>query len=121
MTSRPVKRAAYCAACALLALAVAGRAAELPRMHPQAWPRAARAIPPDAALEAKISALLARMTPQQKVGQLIQADIGSITPRTWERTPLGLDPRSGRSAPDNDKRATAESWLKLADRFYAAC
>ena len=45
------------------------------------WPAPARpAAPPDAALEARIDALLAGMTLVQKVGQMTQPDIRWITP-----------------------------------------
>ncbi len=57
---------------------------------PSVWPQAAspRAMT-DARTEAMIDSLLARMTVEEKVGQIIQADIASITPEDLARYPIG--------------------------------
>jgi beta-glucosidase len=122
MGSRPAKALAYCVGGAALALAAAALAQSPARAqaHPAQWPRLRPAIALNAQLEARISALLARMTAAQKVGQLIQADIGSITPADLLRYPLGAVLNGGNSAPGDDKLATPAAWLALADRFYAA-
>lgn len=101
-------------------LTVAGAAAANPVVHPLEWPRPAQALPRDARLEARIDALLARMTPEEKVGQLIQADIDSITPDDLRHYPLGSVLNGADHAPGNDKLASPREWLELADRFYAA-
>ena len=89
--------------------------------NPALWPRAAS---PDAltdvATEAAIDALIARMTEEQKIGQLIQADIGSITPTDLSRYPLGSILAGGNSGPYGDERADAASWLKLVNAFRTA-
>lgn len=122
MNRRPARAAAYCAAVAcltaLLAEAVHAQPAET--LDPLRWPRLDPVPAPDAALEARISALLAGMTPEQKVGQLVQADIGSITPEELRRYPLGSILNGGNSSPHDDKLAAPSEWLALADRFYAA-
>jgi beta-glucosidase len=102
-------------------LAVAGAAAAAnPVVHPLEWPRPARALAPDERLEARIGALLARMTPAEKVGQLVQADIESITPDDLRHYPLGSVLNGADQAPGNDKLTSPGEWLKLADRFYQA-
>jgi beta-glucosidase len=101
-------------------LMLAGSSAAAPLVHPGDWPRPAPALPADARLEARISALLARMTPAEKVGQLIQADIGSITPDDLRHVPLGSVLNGADVAPNNDKLASPGEWLSLADRFYEA-
>ena len=102
-------------------LTVAGAAAAASAVvHPLEWPRPARALAPDDRLEARIDALLARMTPEEKVGQLIQADIDSITPDDLRHYPLGSVLNGADHAPGNDKLASPREWLKLADRFYEA-
>jgi beta-glucosidase len=108
--------------CALLCLALLPAAAEEPPppVHPGDWPRPLRALPPDPGLEARIDALLARMTPAQKVGQLIQADIASVTPDDLRHYPLGSILNGGNSAPHDNKLAAPGEWLALADRFYEA-
>src|SRR5438874_5071229 len=95
MQMRPGGIAHYCAPClgALCLLNPAlGRAAETPAaqaVHPERWPRLEPALPRDPDLESRIEALLARMTSAQKVGQLVQADIDSITPDDLAHYPLG--------------------------------
>ena len=58
------------------------------------------------------------MTSAQKVGQLIQADIDSITPDDLAHYPLGSVLSGGNSSPHGDKLAPPGEWLALADRFY---
>ncbi|TLY75565.1 MAG: glycoside hydrolase family 3 protein [Gammaproteobacteria bacterium] len=128
MKRRPARIAGYCAACALaLALCVPSPArgaepgaASAPRVHPQRWPKLPPALPRDRGLERRIDELLARLTPEQKVGQLIQADIDSITPDDLRHYPLGSILNGGNSSPHGDKLAPPGEWLTLADRFYDA-
>lgn len=86
--------------------------------HPELWP--ARSATTDAALEKRVDALLARMTLEAKVGQLIQADIGSVTPDDVRKYRLGSILAGGNSDPGGDVRAPPRAWLALADAFYAA-
>src|SRR5207302_7979318 len=98
-----------------------GRAAETSAaqaVHPERWPRLKPALPRDPDLESRIEALLARMTSAHKVGQLIQADIDSITPDDLAHCPLGSVLNGGNSSPHGDKLAPPGEWLALADRFY---
>src|SRR5580693_387051 len=132
MRSRPVRWAHYCAALTLIAFgsscfgvgpAQAGNtpgATAPPRVHPQIWPRQQSPLPRDADLERRLDVLLARMTPEQKVGQLIQADIGSVTPADVRQLALGSVLNGGNSSPRDDKLVAPSEWLALADRFYAA-
>lgn len=86
-----------------------------------AWPtsRSPAAIN-DPRTEAFVSALLARMTLEEKVGQVIQADIGSITPADLARYPIGSILAGGNSAPGGDERANPMAWVQLARDFRAA-
>ena len=88
--------------------------------HPALWPRAAspKALT-DPETEALITALMARMSLEEKVGQTIQADIASIRPEDLRRYPLGAILAGGNSAPDNDERAPAPKWLALTAAFRA--
>ena len=112
-------RATRCASI-VASLVLAEAAAAAPAVHPSEWPRPATALPPDAQLEARIATLLARLTPEEKVGQLIQADIGSITPGELRHYSLGSVLNGAGVAPNNDQLASPGEWLALADRFYAA-
>jgi beta-glucosidase len=121
MNKRPVQLAGYCACAALvIAPVIAGTAKPGGQalVHPQRWPKLRPTLPRDAQLEARIDALLARMTPEQQVGQLIQADIGSIAPDDLRHIPLGSILNGGNSSPRGDKLAAPSEWLALADRFY---
>jgi len=84
-----------------------------------AWPRL-RTRPRDSALEQRIEAILADLTLEQRVGQLIQADIGSVTPKDVREHHLGSVLNGGNSAPGGDLRAPASAWLALADEFWDA-
>src|SRR5688572_28818444 len=95
-------------------------AAETAGIHPENWPRVRGAAAADAAQEARIEVLLRAMTLEQKVGQLIQADIGSIRPEDLRRYPLGSILNGGNSAPGGNEFAPASEWLALADAFYEA-
>jgi beta-glucosidase len=89
-------------------------------IHPALWPEQPPALAADPALEARIGQLLGEMTLEQKVGQLIQADIGSITPDDLRHYPLGSILNGGSSSPGNNEFAPPGKWLELADRFYEA-
>lgn len=110
---------AFCLIAALLTPAKAGLAEES-RVHPEIWPALTAPLPPDPALEAFLDGLLARMTLEEKVGQLIQADISSIRPEDLLTYPLGSVLAGGNSGPGGDELAPPQAWLALADAFHAA-
>jgi beta-glucosidase len=92
-----------------------------PVVDASAWPSAnSPDAMTDAATLAFVEALLARMTVAEKVGQVIQADIGSITPADLAAYPLGSILAGGNSAPGGDERAPAQAWVDLARTFRAA-
>ncbi len=95
-------------------------AAASAEVHPDLWPAAkSPAAITDAATEARIDALIAKMTIEQKVGQLVQADISTITPKDLETYPLGSILAGGNSGPNGNERSTAEDWAKLVGDFRA--
>jgi beta-glucosidase len=89
--------------------------------NPAIWPasKSPHAIS-DTNTEAAINALLSRMTVEQKVGQLIQADISAIKPEDLLNYPLGSILAGGNSGPYGDERADATKWNKLVGEFRAA-
>jgi beta-glucosidase len=89
--------------------------------NPALWPRAAspNAIT-DAATEARITKLIARMSIEQKVGQTIQGDISAITPADLEKYPLGSILAGGNSGPNSNERATPAQWRDLVRSFREA-
>ena len=89
-------------------------------VDPSIWPKAKSPVGLDAAIEARITELISKMELRHKVGQVIQADIGSITPEDLKTYPLGSVLNGGNSAPNGDNRSPASAWVKLADEFYEA-
>ncbi len=106
-----------------IALAAALLAANLALGAPApqgAWPRVAAAYPRDPAQEAQVARIVAGMTLEQKVGQMTQAEIKSVTPDEVRRFCIGSVLNGGGSWPGGDKQARAAAWVALADRYYAA-
>ncbi len=89
-------------------------------VHPDCWPKGQSGVPRDPALERRIATLLDGMTLEEKVGQIIQADIGSVTPDDVARYKLGSILNGGDSAPGGNLRAEPQAWLDLADAFWDA-
>lgn len=89
-------------------------------VHPEIWPAPRWPLRPDDAAERRVQALLARMTLEEKVGQVVQADIASVTPEDVRTYHLGSVLNGGNSAPGGDEFAPAAKWLELADAFYSA-
>src|SRR5690606_10344376 len=75
---------------------------------------------PDAELEARIDGLLASMTVEEKVGQIVQGDISTITPEDLRKYRLGSILAGGGSDPGGKYNATPQAWLDLADAFWEA-
>jgi len=89
-------------------------------VHPDSWPRATWPFPKDAVLEQRVAALMAKMTVEEKVGQLIQADILSVTPDDVRKYRLGAILAGGNSKPNGQLTATVAQWQALSDAFYRA-
>jgi len=88
--------------------------------HPDLWPKLPLKRQRDPKVEARVEQTLSRMSVEDKVGQLIQVDIASITPKDLETYKLGSILNGGNSAPNNDEFAPAPEWLKLFDAFWDA-
>jgi beta-glucosidase len=84
------------------------------------WPRATIQAAPDPALEARVRSIVAGMTLEQKIGQMTQADIRSITPDDARRYYIGSILNGGGAWPSMNMHASADDWLKLSDAFYRA-
>ena len=85
-----------------------------------AWPQVEWPLAQDAALDKRIDQLLATMTVEEKVGQLVQGDIASITPDDVRKYRLGSILAGGNSDPGGRHDAPPADWLALADAFYEA-
>jgi beta-glucosidase len=83
------------------------------------WPQA-QSPAPNAALEARARSIVAGMTLEQKIGQMTQAEIRSITPDDVRRYYIGSILNGGGAWPAMNMRASVDDWLKLSDAFYRA-
>jgi len=101
--------------CALAALLASCQTA------PAIWPRAAiPAASSEAAIDARARSIVAGMTLEQKVGQITQADIRSVTPDEVRRYYLGSILNGGGAWPGMNMHASLDDWLKLSDQYYRA-
>ncbi|WP_300395405.1 glycoside hydrolase family 3 protein [Henriciella sp.] len=90
-----------------------------PATEPSVWP-AVESNLIDPSIEARIDEIMAKMTLEQKVGQVIQADNGSVTPEEVRQYRLGSVLSGGNSAPNGKPYASVEEWVAATDAFYAA-
>jgi beta-glucosidase len=84
-----------------------------------AWP-AVQPAKLDPSTEDFVSGLLQKMSLEEKIGQMIQADIASITPAELAQYKLGSILAGGNAAPGNNPHTTPQAWLELTDAFYRA-
>ncbi len=82
-----------------------------------AMPAAASA---NSAAERQITELLAAMSLENKVAQLIQPQINSFTAEDMRRYRFGSYLNGGNGGPYGDEFAPASEWLKLADEMWDA-
>lgn len=88
--------------------------------HPDQWPAYTYPVPTRADHEKMIADLIARMTVEEKVGQLVQADLCCVTPDDFRKYKLGSLLVGGNSGPNGNDLSPAKDWLKAADDFYLA-
>src|SRR4051794_22971550 len=84
------------------------------------WQKPVVTSAPDAALEARVRTIVAGMTLDQKIGQITQADIRSVTPDDVRKYYLGSVLNGGGAWPGMNMHSSVSDWLKLSDEFYRA-
>jgi beta-glucosidase len=103
----------------LLALCgnVAAAPAPLQLAH---WPAAhpPLEIPPQ--VSELVTQLLATMSPEEKVGQVLQADLRYVTPEDLGRYHLGALLAAGGAGPEATERVSAARWLEVTAAYRAA-
>ncbi|WP_108788157.1 glycoside hydrolase family 3 N-terminal domain-containing protein [Erythrobacter sp. Alg231-14] len=82
-------------------------------------PLASCALTPDP-VEERALEVLGKMTLEEKVGQIIQADISAVTPQEAMEYNLGSVLNGGNSAPGGGKTASPEAWIALANEYWEA-
>lgn len=104
-----------------MALACAALATGCTQAQVAADVSSAGALPSaDQGEDARIAALVSRMSLERKVAQLIQPQINSFTAADMERYRFGSYLNGGNGGPYGDEFAPAAQWLKLADEMWDA-
>ncbi len=67
-----------------------------------------------------VQSILSSMTVEEKVGQVVMADISTISPSDLNQFPIGGILNGGNSSPNNNQKASPDEWKKLAQDFYDA-
>lgn len=88
--------------------------------HYADWPAIKSRLPADPALETRVRKIVAGMSLAQKIGQMTQAEIKSITPAEVTTYHIGSVLNGGGSWPGGNKHASIADWLALSDRYYDA-
>jgi beta-glucosidase len=88
-------------------------------INPENWPEL-QGFSVDEDIESRIDELMAGMSVEHKVAQVIQPDIASITPEEFRKYQFGSVLNGGNSAPGNNQRAQPSEWLALADEYWEA-
>lgn len=84
------------------------------------WPKIESEVKKDPEIEAKVEALLSKMTLEQKVAQMIQPEIRDINVEDMRRYGFGSYLNGGGSFPNNEKHSTPQDWISLAEKMYQA-
>jgi beta-glucosidase len=84
------------------------------------WPKLTHAVTQDPAIEQKIDALMARMSVEEKVGQMIQPEIRHLTAQDVKDYHIGSVLNGGGSVPNGNRYSKAADWLAIADAYYQA-
>ena len=84
------------------------------------WPALKSSFAKDPAVEARVAEILASMTLEQTIGQMVQPEIKSISPDEVRTYYIGSVLNGGGSWPAMNKHAKVEDWVKLADAYYDA-
>ncbi|MFN3352136.1 MAG: glycoside hydrolase family 3 N-terminal domain-containing protein, partial [Brevundimonas sp.] len=108
------------AASALALVACAGAGAHSRGEDVSNWPAAASPVAADPAMEARIAAIVAGMTLEQKIGQMTQPDVRYITPAEVTEFYIGSVLNGGGAWPNMDKDATVAEWAAHAQSFHDA-
>jgi len=89
-------------------------------IHPEIWPQGRSAVDDDPQVESQVANLLSKMALEDKVGQVIQPDVNSVTLNDIRTYHFGSVLNGGGSGPNSSDKAPPHAWLENADAMYAA-
>jgi beta-glucosidase len=90
------------------------------QVHANLWPESKSPIGLDPQIESRITDLLARMSVEEKVGQVVQPEWKSITPAEVTQYHIGSIENGGGAVPAGNKHATVQDWVNLIEPYYDA-
>ncbi|GGD70390.1 glycoside hydrolase family 3 protein [Lacimicrobium alkaliphilum] len=90
------------------------------KVVPDYWPHIESEVKQSKDTETQVKKLLAGMTLEQKVAQLIQPEIRDISVADMRRYGFGSYLNGGGAFPDNNKHASVQDWIDLAEALYQA-
>ncbi|MET9480860.1 glycoside hydrolase family 3 N-terminal domain-containing protein [Streptomyces sp. NPDC006638] len=91
-----------------------------PLTHLPAWPSLRSDIAPDPALEQAVRGILAHMTVEEKIGQMIQPDLVELTAEDVRTYRIGSALNGAGRWPGGDRRAGAGAWAETVGGFWEA-
>ncbi|TBR43556.1 glycoside hydrolase family 3 protein [Marinomonas agarivorans] len=86
----------------------------------QDWPQTHSIIAPDPTIEAEVQRLLSLMTLEEKIGQMIQPEIFSVTPEEAKQYKLGSILNGAGGWPNEDKHCSVTTWATTIDQYWQA-
>ncbi|MET0988154.1 MAG: glycoside hydrolase family 3 protein [Steroidobacteraceae bacterium] len=89
-------------------------------IHPDLWPEVHPPNLHDAALESRIDSLLAQLTVEEKVGQIIIANTNNASVDDVRQYHLGAILTGGNLSAVKNDPVPPQAWLVAADDYYAA-
>lgn len=89
-------------------------------INPANWPSTSGGIAIDKNIETRIDELMAKLSLKDKVGQIVQADMGSITVEEVREYRLGSVLAGGNSAPNGKPYANVSDWIASSDAYWDA-
>jgi len=104
----------------VLVVAAGVSSATLAWQQPAGWPKIESPLIENTIHEQRIKELLARMSLEEKVGQIMQVEIQEISPEEVKKYHIGSVLNGGGSLPNRNKYAPPSEWLAMADAYYAA-
>jgi beta-glucosidase len=107
----------FAAALGATVLVLCGASASAGPVNQGLWPKSASSGLKDDATEARITALLAEMSVEEKVGQVIQTDVRGAEPEDLRTYPLGSILAGGGAGVHGDERAPAQAWLDVVRSY----
>lgn len=84
------------------------------------WPKVSSVVTQDDTVESRVASILKSMTLEQKVAQMIQPEIRDISVEDMRKYGFGSYLNGGGAYPNNNKHATVNDWVQLAEAMYQA-